>query len=102
MKIGASELAKIFKSEIGFGLLGEFIECLTGYASSNSSEIINILEGLATTNRFSLSLQFLSEHERELCQQLFSDLDKSLSENGLNIDDRLQAVKQKYIHVTTT
>ena len=74
-QVGGEQMAKIFKAEISLGLLGEFIEILNG--CWNDADFVNIfciLSSLTKTNRFSLSLQFLSNTERDLVAELFKKL----------------------------
>ena len=68
-------MAKIFKAEISLGFLGEFVEIFNGcWTDSDSVVIFGILSGLAKSNRFNLSLQFLSSTEKDLVVELFKKM----------------------------
>lgn len=74
-EVGGKQMAKIFKAEISLGLLGEFIEVLSGcWKDANSVDVFCILSSLTKTNRFSLTLQFLSSTERYFAAELFNKL----------------------------
>lgn len=52
------------------GLLGEFLLTLNeAFQGSDSGEVVNILDQLAKTSRFSLSIKFLSKRERQAVSQ---------------------------------
>ncbi|XP_052237561.1 coiled-coil domain-containing protein 103-like [Dreissena polymorpha] len=79
LQIGGEQLGTIFKTEIGFGLLGEFGNCLNcAFAEQDSNAILCILQHLSTTNRFSLTVQFLSSKEKDYFNSLFRKLSESL------------------------
>lgn len=81
ISIGGDNLANIFKTEISFGLLGDIVKALENkMVDSDNEKVVQILEGLSQTNRFSLSVQFLSSQERELCKTLFDRLRTSLKD----------------------
>ena len=88
-------MGTIFKQEIGFGLLGEFAKCLNcelanenpskESANENGSDIstnqeacsiLNILEKLSETNRFKLTVDFLSKKEKDDLKGIFEQLNK--------------------------
>lgn len=78
---GGAKLSEIFKAEIAMGLLGEIIDVLFEmWNSVDSSGIYEILYGLSTVKRFSLSLQFLSKSEKEILSKLFSKLEDTLKD----------------------
>ncbi|XP_053550347.1 coiled-coil domain-containing protein 103 [Bombina bombina] len=75
LQLGAEKLSRIFHPEISSGLLGEFI-CILEKNVDNVHQdlVLQILEGLAKTQRFDLNLAFLSKAERDSCQKLFAKL----------------------------
>ena len=95
LAVGATKLADIFKGEISFGLLGDFLSVLSSGSESDSPHIVEILDQLSTTNRFSLSVQFLSKSEKEARQKLFTKL---ISENADSVDisDKIEKLKVIY------
>ena len=78
--IGPDTLAKIFKMEISFGLLGDMITALNEqYQPEHSREVVAILKSLSSANRFKLSMDFLSSAEKDTCQKLFDKLSEDLN-----------------------
>ncbi|ESP05187.1 hypothetical protein LOTGIDRAFT_180956 [Lottia gigantea] len=82
MDIGSEHLAKIFHTEISFGLLGEILKALCLFKKEDATKVIGILETLSKVNRFSLSMQFLSSVERDTCVKLFKNLQSCVSEDS--------------------
>ncbi|KAL3854674.1 hypothetical protein ACJMK2_013933 [Sinanodonta woodiana] len=81
LKNGGLHLNKIFKSEIGFGLLGDMLVSMdTEFMDDDAEQILGILENLSQTNRFSLSVQFLSGKEKMACSHLFEKLNKWMTD----------------------
>ncbi|KAL5005856.1 hypothetical protein ScPMuIL_017014 [Solemya velum] len=75
LRIGAECLSRIFKTEISFGLLGDFLIALnTEFSAGDSESVLAILQHLSQVGRFSLSVQFLSKKEKESCENLFKRL----------------------------
>ena len=74
MNCGASHLAELFKTEVSFGLLGDILAALTIFDKKDTASVLGILSSLKASSRFSLSLQFLSKKEKEICAQLFERL----------------------------
>ncbi|XP_067952101.1 coiled-coil domain-containing protein 103-like [Watersipora subatra] len=71
----ASHIAVIFSSELPFGLLGEFIEALSGHCTDFDSSLLkSFLYSLTTTGRFGLALTFLSSREKDSLNTLFQYL----------------------------
>lgn len=70
--VGADRLEVIFKTEIGFGLLGEFVQILESFKEADELAVIEILAACSRTNRFSLSVTFFSSKEKEACSKLFA------------------------------
>ncbi|KAJ7992157.1 hypothetical protein DPEC_G00275620 [Dallia pectoralis] len=81
LSLGGEGLLAIFKAEVGFGLLGEFIEVLsTGLQPGDESSVTDILDSLSKTPRFSLNMSLLSPRERDTCQELFYNIQKTAVE----------------------
>jgi hypothetical protein len=81
LELGGERLGKIFKPEIGFGLLGEFAHCLNcELKDQDVCEVMKILEKLAETNRFKLTVDFLSKKEKEDINELFEKIGNSKAE----------------------
>ncbi len=77
--INASHFRQIFRTEISYGLLGEIIYVLsTGFQNEHVQEVVSILEALSLTNRFALSVDFMSTNEKQACQELFHKIGSSL------------------------
>ena len=109
LELGGEKLAKIFKAEISFGLLGDFLNCLhSEFNVKDIDEVTSVLEGLTRAGRFDLSLTFLSSQETETAEKLFDKLEEVLksSETSDNEDvesamkefnaDKLKLLKEKY------
>ncbi|XP_069761249.1 coiled-coil domain-containing protein 103 isoform X2 [Narcine bancroftii] len=80
LALGAQLLGRIFHAEIGFGLLGEFLVILCDHLQPGDAEAIYwILLHLSQTQRFSLSVDFLSSREREKGRRLVQVLEQQLS-----------------------
>ncbi|XP_071112227.1 dynein axonemal assembly factor 19-like [Haliotis cracherodii] len=90
-EIGPEKLENIFKPEISFGLLGDFLVVLLEGSQEELHIVLNILEAFSRTNRFSLSFQFMSSREKEACEKLFQKLE------GLNeCSDRITSLRSVY------
>ena len=89
ISIGGSSLAKIFQAEISMGLLGEVIDILNeNWKAEDFFKIYNILQSLSSVKRFGLSLQFLSNQEKEQLVKLFQKLNEVVDERpGERRDD---------------
>ena len=103
IQIGGERLGKIFHNEISFGLLGEFILALDcEYEDSHQDRVLDILHGLSTTNRFSLSVQFLTAKEKEAMKVLFGKCSALLKKEGApeeiieSYKGKLHIIKEKY------
>ncbi|XP_041374806.1 LOW QUALITY PROTEIN: coiled-coil domain-containing protein 103-like [Gigantopelta aegis] len=95
LAIGATRLVDIFRGEIGFGLLGDFLLVLLNGTESDSSQVVEILEQLSTTNRFSLTVQFLSKTEKDECRKLLAKL-KADNADSVDILDKIEKLKVIY------
>ncbi|CAB3993305.1 coiled-coil domain-containing 103-like [Paramuricea clavata] len=79
--IGGPTLAEIFQAEISMALLGEIVDIFNeNWKADDFSKIYDILHGLATVKRFSLSLQFLSGREKKVLIELFQKLNEVIVE----------------------
>lgn len=101
LEIGGSRLTEIFKTEISFGLLGDLLTALCrAFDASDASAIITVLEALCSANRFSLSVQFLSSAERQVCVDLFGKLrtagESQTEDDRASYLDRLKQLEIKY------
>ena len=96
--LGPSKICELFKTEISGGLLGEFVECLLyDFSESQAQYVVELLEALSTSQRFSLSLAFLSKKEKEFLSTLHEKLcclEKTEETKGLL--DRLTTLKGVY------
>lgn len=90
--IGGDNLAQMFKSEISMGLLGDIISTLNcQFKEDDTGSIVSILNHLSTVNRFKLSVQFLSQGEKDLCSSLVEKLSKHCDESH-----DLSQIREKY------
>ncbi|XP_067685678.1 coiled-coil domain-containing protein 103-like [Haliotis asinina] len=91
IEIGPEKLENMFKSEISFGLLGDFLLVLLEVSQEELHIVLNILESFSRTNRFSLSIQFMSSKEKEACEKLFKKIE-DLNE----CSDRITSLRSVY------
>ncbi|OWF42376.1 coiled-coil domain-containing protein 103-like [Mizuhopecten yessoensis] len=101
LKIGGARLGEMFKTEISFGLLGDILSALChGFSSSDSTAVLAVVDGLCSANRFSLSVQFLSSKEKQVCSDLFQKLQSSIESqteaDGKHMHDRLKELEKIY------
>ena len=97
--IGADNLGKIFKGEVGFGLLGDFLCCLNeGLLPDDHSLVLRILLQLSETGRFDLNVQFLSANEQKASRDLVEKISDSLQPNcpSDDITQDIEDVKTRY------
>ena len=81
LELGANTLGTIFKAEVSFGLLGEFIDILhSEFQETQAKDILDILDHLCKTNRFKLSIDFLSAKEKITCEKLFDKIQQVLED----------------------
>ncbi|MCJ8739014.1 hypothetical protein PDJAM_G00042230 [Pangasius djambal] len=75
LRLGGENLRRMFHTEVGFGLLGEFLMVLCQcFRPGDEAAVLGVLEGLSLTGRFGLSVSLLSEEERGACERLFYNL----------------------------
>ncbi|GFR82822.1 coiled-coil domain-containing protein 103-like [Elysia marginata] len=96
--VGPSKMCELFKTDISGGLLGEFLECfLHEFSDSQALPVVELLESLSTSQRFSLSLAFLSKKEKEQLIALFEKLGSVHStEEAASFEERLASLKRIY------
>ncbi|XP_055752947.1 coiled-coil domain-containing protein 103-like isoform X2 [Salvelinus fontinalis] len=83
LSLGGEGLRDIFRAEVGFGLLGEFLVLLSsGLQPGDEATVIGVLEGLSNTPRFGINMSLLSRAEREACGELFQNLKASAAGNS--------------------
>ncbi|NXM31540.1 CC103 protein, partial [Oxyruncus cristatus] len=75
LELGGEALGRIFRADVGFGLLGEFLRVLAeNFHPGDRAAVLGILQGLAGTGRFGLNVELLSQAEKESGQDLFRKL----------------------------
>ncbi|XP_058417191.1 coiled-coil domain-containing protein 103 [Diceros bicornis minor] len=75
LQLGGPKLARLFQTDVGFGLLGELLVALADHVRpADRSVVLGILRSLASTGRFTLNLSLLSHVQRESCRGLFQKL----------------------------
>ncbi|KAM3923698.1 dynein axonemal assembly factor 19 [Leptodactylus fuscus] len=95
LQIGAEKLFQIFHAEVCSGLLGEFLLVLEEFfLDRQAGEVIEILQCLTKTPRFTLNLVFLSKDEMEHCESLFVKLQNSVNYEN-EADDRLKSALKR-------
>ncbi|XP_059160966.1 coiled-coil domain-containing protein 103-like [Physella acuta] len=72
--VGPKRAEEIFHTEISGGLLGEFVECFLPVEDQDTEMIVGLLEAFSKSQRFSLSMTFLSKKEKEFVKTLFQEL----------------------------
>lgn len=71
-QMGGQHLGQLFKAEIPMGLFGEIVDVLCeGFHPQHCDIVIDILSHLSTTNRFSLTIEFLTSKEKDNLKDLF-------------------------------
>jgi len=74
---GPGAILTVFKNEIPFGLLGEFLISVSSEKEQFDSKILEmLLTTLAQTGRFNLSLSFLSSSEKDCLKEIVTYLEK--------------------------
>ncbi|XP_067869240.1 coiled-coil domain-containing protein 103 [Heterodontus francisci] len=96
LKLGGQCLGNIFRAEIGFGFLGEFLGILCDHFQlTDGQAVYRILLHLSQTQRFDLNVDFLSSREREKGLRLFQMLQQELSGSlQLGNEVELEAVQE--------
>ncbi|XP_073745274.1 dynein axonemal assembly factor 19 isoform X1 [Callorhinus ursinus] len=75
LRLGGPKLGHLFRTDVGFGLLGELLVALADHVRpADRLVVLGILHSLASTGRFTLNLSLLSRAERESCRGLFQKL----------------------------
>ena len=97
LSVGGENLSNIFKTEISFGLLGDIVKALEYHiVDSDVDAVVEILEGLGQTNRFSLSIQFLSSAEKDKMKTLFDKLNSMCGDSHSEMLPRLDSLCEIY------
>lgn len=92
LRLGGEKLREMFHTEVGFGLLGEFLMVLCQcFSPGDEVAVTAVLQGLSLTGRFSLGVSLLSEEERRACQSLFY----KLLETNPNITEAPESPKER-------
>ncbi|XP_064598466.1 coiled-coil domain-containing protein 103-like [Liolophura sinensis] len=100
--IGPQKLQQIFKAEISFGLLGDFMSALSLGVEQSPELVFDILNSLRQVNRFALSVRFMSKAEKDSCKKLFDALEGKLtcitsdSSDGSSLLPELQTLRDLY------
>lgn len=94
---GASHLAELFKTEVSFGLLGDILAALMTFDKEDTSSVLDILGSLKASSRFSLSLQFLSKKEKEVCAQVFERLSQATEEEYAKFKETVSELRSQYL-----
>uniref|UniRef100_A0A8D0H228 Coiled-coil domain containing 103 n=1 Tax=Sphenodon punctatus TaxID=8508 RepID=A0A8D0H228_SPHPU len=77
LQLGGHSLGRIFRADLGFGLLGEFLVVFSENVQAEDRGIVlQILQSLSGTKRFGLNVDLLSQPERESCRDLFGKLQR--------------------------
>ncbi|NWT04495.1 CC103 protein, partial [Mionectes macconnelli] len=75
LELGGEALGRIFRADVGFGLLGEFLRVLAeNFHPGDGAAVLGILRGLAGTGRLGLNVELLSQAEKESGRDLFRKL----------------------------
>ncbi|XP_060704735.1 coiled-coil domain-containing protein 103 isoform X1 [Hemiscyllium ocellatum] len=95
LSLGGQLLGNIFRAEIGFGYLGEFLVILcNNFQQTDGQAIYWILLHLSQTQRFDLHVDFLSSSEREKGMKLFRMLLQVLDGSpGLGSEEELEGAE---------
>jgi len=90
MKTGSEELGTIFKTEIPTGILGRIVEALLCFRPVVNEIIFvtQVLEILTKTKRFSITLDFLTREEKDLCKDLMKKLEESLKDKQQDLAEQ--------------
>ncbi|XP_062841051.1 coiled-coil domain-containing protein 103 [Trichomycterus rosablanca] len=101
IRLGGEKLRDLFRAEVGFGLLGEFLVVLSRCLKPEDEEaVMALLEGFSQTGRFSLNISLLSKEERGACQHLLYRLQEiqqhTDNRDPTEVTERLQCLMVKY------
>ncbi|XP_027764974.1 coiled-coil domain-containing protein 103 [Empidonax traillii] len=82
LELGGDTLCRIFRADVGFGLLGEFLRVLAeNFHPGDGAAVLGVLQGLAGTGRLGLNVELLSQEEKESGRELFRKL-QGMSREG--------------------
>jgi hypothetical protein len=92
VRCGGKQLLRIFRTEISFGLLGDMVTALNkSFEPDQLDFVVEVLDALSQTGRFSLACQFLSSAEKA---EISSLLDKIQSTAG---DEQIIKLRESYL-----
>ncbi|NXT82644.1 CC103 protein, partial [Zapornia atra] len=75
LELGGKALGRLFRADLGFGFLGEFLMVLAdNICPEDRDAVLQILQSLEGTKRFGLNVDLLSESEKESSRDLFRKL----------------------------
>ena len=95
LSLGGDSLKEIFKAEVGFGLLGDFLIVLNDqFEANDSAAIVELLLSFSQTKRFDLNVGFLSKNEKAAVSSLLPKL--MSTQDGEKQEETLKTVKQLY------
>ena len=90
-------MKEVFKAEVGFGLLGDFLLTLNEvFRPEDAEEIVGILSSLSQTKRFDLSVQFLDKNEKEAVSSIFTKVRDSHDTRDSASKESLQSLMTLY------
>ncbi|KAK3083514.1 hypothetical protein FSP39_024487 [Pinctada imbricata] len=93
--IGGTTLAKIFRTDIS--LFGDILKALDSeFMDSDCDVVLDIVENLTKTNRFTLSVQFLNSAEKEARNSLFAKLKNSKGSENSEVNDNIDRLVKIY------
>ena len=99
VQLGLPSFTKLFMADIPPELLAEFLQTFLYNVDfdANLSGALPYLEGIVSSKRFKLSLQFLSNSERETAAQLMKKLQSYNTDmNESEVKSRIQNVVEKF------
>ena len=95
--LGAPGLAALFKDEIGHGLLGQFVVVLDAtFAAERCATAAAMLEAMAGTGRFALTVEFMTDKEHKAAASLLGKMTAAAGEAALS-EELLLRLKKLYL-----
>ncbi|XP_014241365.1 coiled-coil domain-containing protein 103 [Cimex lectularius] len=101
---GAEELSRGLRREVPVGVLGDIVEALSAFPNTTEDIlfVVSVLDTISKTDRFRLSLDFLTCSEKDMVWSLMDKLTKSfnnrhqdLAEEGVT-EWTVQGLREKY------
>ena len=84
-ELGQSKMREIFVSEVSSELIVELLNTFLSFKPSDVIVVVQTLELLSETKRFSLTVEFLSRSERQASAELLQRLRSALAKNPLDL-----------------